>query len=186
MGNFHILVTVLSMILGLSITRVLLGAMTVFRIRRVARPDWVALAWAVVLFLFQLQFWWALNDLPTFKNAFSFVEFLLLVCLALSLFSAAALILPSRSEDEADGLQVYFEQDGRFALLAICAYLGLGSATNILFFNSSPFQLWGALDLFMFAVPLAAFFARSRRFYAPLTLIYLPLALLDIAVSLGV
>jgi hypothetical protein len=183
--NFHILATVLSMILGLSITRVLLGAMTVFRIRRTARPDWVALAWALVLFLFQLQFWWALNDLPTLKNAFSFIEFLLLVCLSLSLFSAAALILPSRSEDEADGLQVYFEQDGRFALLAICIYLGLGSTTNILFFNASPLQLWGALDLVMFTVSLAAFFSRSRRFYAPLTLAYLPLAMIDIAVSLG-
>ncbi|HIE5335828.1 TPA: hypothetical protein ACXNPF_005939, partial [Pseudomonas aeruginosa] len=63
MENFHILATVLSMILGLSITRVLLCAMTVFRIRRTAQPDWVALAWALVLFLFQLQFWWALNDL---------------------------------------------------------------------------------------------------------------------------
>ncbi|HFX0834607.1 TPA: hypothetical protein ACIDYY_004784 [Pseudomonas aeruginosa] len=183
MENFHILATVLSMILGLSITRVLLCAMTVFRIRRTAQPDWVALAWALVLFLFQLQFWWALNDLPTLKNAFSFIEFLLLVCLSLSLFSAAALILPSRSEDEADGLQVYFEQDGRFTLLAICIYLGLGSTTNILF--ASPFQLWGALDLVMFTVSLAAFFSRSRRFYAPLTLVYLPLAMIDIAVSLG-
>ncbi|MBN0063554.1 hypothetical protein JTL66_35665, partial [Pseudomonas aeruginosa] len=81
--------------------------------------------------------------------------------------------------------QVYFEQDGRFALLAICIYLGLGSTTNILFFNASPLQLWGALDLVMFTVSLAAFFSRSRRFYAPLTLAYLPLAMIDIAVSLG-
>lgn len=99
MGNFPILVTVLSMVLGLSITRILLGVMTVFRIRRTAPPDWVALAWAFTIFLFQLEFWWALNDLPTFKKDFSFVEFLLLVSLTLSLFSAAALILPSRSED---------------------------------------------------------------------------------------
>lgn len=184
MGNFPILITVLAMILGLSITRILLGVMTVFRIRRTAQPDWVALIWAFTLFLFQLQFWWALNDLPKLKDVFSFVEFLLLVCLALALFSAAALILPSRSEDEVSGLQVYFEQDGRFALLAICTYLALGSATNILFFKASPFQLWAALDFIMFTVPLAAFFARSRRFYAPLTLIYLPLSVIDIAVSL--
>ncbi|WP_285286059.1 hypothetical protein, partial [Klebsiella pneumoniae] len=63
--------------------------------------------------------------------------------------------------------------------------LGLGSTTNILFFNASPLQLWGALDLVMFTVSLAAFFSRSRRFYAPLTLAYLPLAMIDIAVSLG-
>ncbi len=185
MGNFPILVTVLSMVLGLSITRILLGVMTVFRIRRTAPPDWVALAWAFTIFLFQLEFWWALNDLPTFKKDFSFVEFLLLVSLTLSLFSAAALILPSRSEDELYGLQVYFEQDGRFALLAICTYLGLGSVTNILFFNASPFQLWAVLDMVMFTLPLAVFFARPRRLYAALTLIYLPLSVIDTTISLS-
>ncbi|MPS34415.1 MAG: hypothetical protein E2593_03810, partial [Stenotrophomonas sp.] len=137
------------------------------------------------IFLFQLEFWWALNDLPTFKKDFSFVEFLLLVSLTLSLFSAAALILPSRSEDELYGLQVYFEQDGRFALLAICTYLGLGSVTNILFFNASPFQLWAVLDMVMFTLPLAVFFARPRRLYAPLTLIYLPLSVIDTTISLS-
>jgi hypothetical protein len=59
MNNFPIVATVLSMILGLSVTRLLLGALTVFRIRRVAKPDWVALVWAVMLFTMQLQFWWA-------------------------------------------------------------------------------------------------------------------------------
>ncbi|PMZ30576.1 hypothetical protein C1X25_35965, partial [Pseudomonas sp. GW247-3R2A] len=87
----------------------------VFRIRRVAAPDWVALVWAVMLFTSQLDFWWAVNALPTIKATFSFAEFLLLVLLALSLFVSAALLLPSRSEDEQSGLRVYFEQDGRYA-----------------------------------------------------------------------
>ncbi|WP_268949762.1 hypothetical protein [Pseudomonas syringae] len=38
------------MILGLSVTRLLLGVLTVFRIRRIGAPDWVALIWAVKLF----------------------------------------------------------------------------------------------------------------------------------------
>ncbi|BAN54973.1 MULTISPECIES: hypothetical protein [Pseudomonas] len=185
MANFTVLVTVLSMVLGLSITRILLGLITVFRIRRTARPDWVAVVWAFTLFLFQLQFWWALNDLSTIKKEFTFGEFLLLVSLTLALFSAAALILPSRSEDELNGLKVYFEQDGRYALLATCTYLGLGSVINVLFFNVSPFQLWAVLDLVMIAVSLAAFFAQSRRLYAPLTLAYLLLSVFDIAVSLN-
>lgn len=36
MSNFPIVATVLSMILGLSVTRLLLGVLTVFRIRRAA------------------------------------------------------------------------------------------------------------------------------------------------------
>jgi hypothetical protein len=115
MSNFPIVATVLSMILGLSVTRLLLGVLTVFRIRRVAKPDWVALVWAVMLFTMQLQFWWAVNALSAVKQTFSFLEFLLLVMLTLSLFVTAALLLPSRSEDEQNGLRVYFEQDGRYA-----------------------------------------------------------------------
>lgn len=49
MSNFPIVATVLSMILGLSVTRLLLGVLTVFRIRRAAAPDWVALVWAIML-----------------------------------------------------------------------------------------------------------------------------------------
>ncbi|WP_166219372.1 hypothetical protein [Pseudomonas atagonensis] len=56
MSNFPIVATILSMILGLSVTRLLLGALTVFRIRRAAAPDWVALLWAVMLFATQLDF----------------------------------------------------------------------------------------------------------------------------------
>lgn len=57
MNNFPIVATVLSMILGLSVTRLLLGLVTVFRIRRSAKPDWVPLVWAVMLFTIQLDFW---------------------------------------------------------------------------------------------------------------------------------
>ncbi len=143
MSNFPIVATVLAMILGLSVTRLLMGALTVFRIRRVAAPDWVALVWAVMLFTSQLDFWWAVNALPTIKATFSFAEFLLLVLLALSLFVSAALLLPSRSEDEQSGLRVYFEQDGRYALLSFSTYLVLGLIVNVLFFQVSPMALWG-------------------------------------------
>ena len=61
MSNFPIVATVLSMVLGLSVTRLLLGALTVFRIRRNAAPDWVALVWAVMLFTHQMDFWWAVH-----------------------------------------------------------------------------------------------------------------------------
>lgn len=61
MSNFPIVATVLSMILGLSVTRLLLGALTVFRIRRTAKPDWVALVWAAILFRYS----WTSGGLST-------------------------------------------------------------------------------------------------------------------------
>ena len=185
MSNFPIVATVLSMILGLSVTRLLLGALTVFRIRRAAAPDWVALVWAVMLFMTQLDFWWAVNSLPQVKGTFSFLEFLLLVLLALSLFVSAALMLPSRSEDEQHGLRIYFEQDGRYALLSLSAYLFLGMIVNIVLFKASPLALWGALDVVMIVLPVCAFLAKSRKAYSLITLIYVPITVIDTAVSLA-
>lgn len=185
MSNFPIVATILSMILGLSITRLLLGVLTVFRIRRVAKPDWVSLAWAAMLFTTQLDFWWAVNALPAIKVTFTFMEFLLLVLLALSLFVASALLLPSRSEDEQSGLQVYLEQDGRYALLFLSAYLFLGLVVNVSFFKSSPIALWGVLDVIMIALPLCAFAAKSRRHYASIALVYIPITAFDLVVSLA-
>ncbi|MGO4003188.1 hypothetical protein ABVN23_19085 [Pseudomonas fluorescens] len=184
MSNFPIVATVLSMLLGLSVTRLLLGVLTVFRIRRSAAPDWVALVWAIMLFTIQLDFWWAVNALPEVKESYSFSEFLLLVLLALSLFVSAALLLPSRSEDEQDGLRVYFEQDGRYALLSLSTYLFLGFVVNILLFKSSPIALWGAFDVIMIILPVCAFAAKSRKLYSFITLIYVPLSAIDLTISL--
>lgn len=185
MNNFPIVATVLSMILGLSVTRLLLGVLTVFRIRRVAAPDWVPLVWAVMLFTTQLEFWWAVNALSTVKQTFSFLEFLLLVMLTLSLFVTAALLLPSRSEDEQNGLRVYFEQDGRYALLSLSTYLCLGMVVNVMLFDASPLALWGLLDVIMIVLPICAVFARSRKGYTTITLIYVPLSVIDFIISLA-
>lgn len=185
MNNFAIVATVLSMILGLSVTRLLLGVLTVFRIRRLAAPDWVALVWAVMLFTTQLEFWWAVNALSTVKQTFSFLEFLLLVMLTLSLFVTAALLLPSRSEDEQHGLRVYFEQDGRYALLSLSTYLCLGLIVNVTLFQANPLALWGLLDVIMIALPICVFVARSRKAYATITLLYVPINILDMLVSLA-
>lgn len=182
--NFPIVATVLSIILGLSVTRLLLGALTVFRIRRSVAPDWVALVWAVTLFTTQLQFWWAVNSLPAVKVVYSFPEFLLLVLLALSLFVSAALLLPSRSEDEQNGLRLYFEQDGRYALLFLSTYLVLGLIVNVFFFQASPVALWGVLDVIMILLPLCTFVAKSRKAYSILTLMYVPVIVIDTVISL--
>lgn len=103
MTDFGRIVTVLSMVLGLGVTRLLLGLVTVFRIRRESPLDWVPLAWAAILFAIQLQYWWAITLLPSVKPTFSFPDFIFLVLLTLMLFLSAALMLPSRSEDEKTG-----------------------------------------------------------------------------------
>ncbi len=172
------------MILGLSVTRLLTGLVTLFRIRHTAPIDWVPVAWATVLFSTQLEFWWAINQLPMLEDSFSFSEFIFFVLLTLMLFITASLLLPNRSEDEADGAQVYFEKDGRFALLSLSAFLVLGFILNVFILHSPMLAYWAVLDALMIILPTVAFLAKSRRIYAAITLIYLPLSAIDLLVSL--
>ncbi|MDI7863496.1 hypothetical protein MRS76_16190 [Rhizobiaceae bacterium n13] len=185
MSSFPIIATILSMVLGLSVTRLLLGLVTVFRIRRASPIDWVPLVWALVLFETQLEFWWAINQLPSIKPTFNFQEFIFLVLLTLMLFLSAALLLPSRSEDEQEGLRIYFEQDGRYSLLSYSAFLVLGFAVNVFFMKSPVASEWAYIDIILFILPVAAFFARSRTLYAAISLGYLPLTIFDTFLSLS-
>lgn len=185
MSNFSIIAAILSMVLGLSVTRLLLGLVTVFRIRHTSQVDWVPLVWAFLLFATQLEYWWAINQLPAVKSAFSFQEFIFLVLLTLMLFLSAALLLPSRSEDEEGGLRQYFERDGCYALVSYSAFLALGFVANVFFLDHPVAGSWAYMDIVMIVVPVAAFFSRKRRTYMALTLLYVPLSIADIALSLG-
>lgn len=183
MTNFPIVATVLSMVLGLSVTRLLIGLVTIFRIRRTTTADWVPLVWAGILFMMQLQFWWAINQLPSLRPTFSFPEFVFLVLLTMMLFLSAALLLPSRGEDEQLGLREYYEMDGRYALLCLSSYLFLGLIANLLFFNAPFISVGSIADLPMIFIPIIAFYAR-RRIYSGITLLYVPLAAIDTFIAL--
>ncbi|GLK79240.1 hypothetical protein [Methylopila turkensis] len=148
MANFPIIATVLSMVLGLSVTRLLLGLVTVFRIRRVSPPDWVSL-------------------------------------LTMMLFLSAALLLPSRSEDEQLGLRQYYETNGRYALLCLSSYLILGFVANAAFYDAPLMSLASLVDLPMIALPLVAFFAKRRPHYAGVALLYVPLVVVDTCIALA-
>ncbi|WP_205908944.1 hypothetical protein [Metarhizobium album] len=137
------------------------------------------------MFSMQLEYWWAINQLPTLRETFQFSEFIFLVLMTLTLFLTAALLLPSRSEDEAQGLRVYFERDGRFALLCITVFLLCGFVLNVVGFNSPVSSTWAITDIPMIVLPALAFLLRERKFYAAITAIYVPLAALDIWISLS-
>jgi hypothetical protein len=185
MDDFRMILTVLSMVLGLGVTRVLLGLVTVFRTRHASRVDWLPLCWAGVLFAVMLEYWWAINQLPLVMTRFSFLDFIYLVVMTMMLFMAAALLLPSRAEDEQASMRTFFEREGRFGLIPLSGFLVLAFVANAVYFHSTPLSTWGLLDIPMIAIPLAAFLARERPAQVWLAAAYVPLVLVDIWVSLS-
>lgn len=174
------------MVLGLGITRLLLGVITVFRIRRRATVDWIPLAWAFCLFLTQLEYWWAITQLPLVKPSFSFFDFVSLVVLTLMLFLAAALLLPNRTEDEQAGLRDYFEHEGRYALFAMAGFSSFGYLANGMFFGAPWFSFLAILGVPLMVLPVVGFFRRDRTSQVIVIGLYLPLLLVDTLLSAGV
>lgn len=93
------------------------------------------------------------NHLP----ATSLGAFLFLVCLVLSLFVAAALILPSHDMVKDESLRDYFQMDGRWGLLAVCGFNILAIFANIVFWHSAIISLETGLNLIVCLTPVIAF-----------------------------
>jgi hypothetical protein len=178
MDSFRWISVVLSIILGLGITRLLSAAVEVFRARDRWEMDWVPLAWAGCIFLSQLQFWWGIIELQGMVLHWSIGPFLLLVSLTILLFVSASLILPLARSDEKGSLRASFEHDGRWALVALSAYNGLAIEADWLLWNVSPLSSWGAFLVLQTLLPLGVALIQKRRIQAAITLLYVPLSIL--------
>ncbi|MCO5065778.1 MAG: hypothetical protein M9924_15380 [Rhizobiaceae bacterium] len=118
MEAFHWIVVPISTVLGLSIARVLTGYVNAFKARSKMKFDWLPLLFAGAVLGEGLQFWWALFELSTASH-WSLLAFTMLVAMVMTLFTAAALIVPSDTDRD---MLVAFERDGRWALIALACF----------------------------------------------------------------
>ncbi len=160
------------MVLGLGITRLLSSAVALFRSRGRAPLDWVPLVWAGCIFLWQLQFWWAIIELAPQALEWTPFRFLSILSLPLTLFLAAALILPPTELQSGDSLAGSFERDGRWALLFLTIYFVIAIGVNWHFWGVSIFTRVGLINLVLAALPLLFLSTASRKIRCALTLLY--------------
>ena len=177
MDSFRWIAVALSMILGLGVTRLLSAVVAVFRSRHHAQLDWVPLVWTGCIFLWQLQYWWAIIELPGLIKAWTLRSFLMLVSLTLLLFVSAALVLPPSELGEEVSLRTSFERDGRWALVSLSTYFGLALVTDWLLWSLSPFSLSGAMLVLLILLPLGFVWSRSRPVQEAITILYVPLSI---------
>lgn len=177
MESFRWISVAFSMILGLGVTRVLSGSILVFRSRHRAELDWVPFAWAMAIFVLQLQFWWAMIELAEVERRWSRLDFLNVIAIPLSLYAAAALVLPHQELEAGERLRDGFERDGRLGLMCLAGYAVFAFiADRRLFGVSNPSSIDGFLALELL-LPLAAVVSRSRRVEIVSTAVYLMIVL---------
>ena len=157
MSAFRAIWVAPSIILGMGMTRLFSDAITLFRSRHDVRIDWIPLVWAVCIFIWQIQYLWAIIELPAFVQKWTLFDFFILLFLSLSLFVSAALVLPDNQLKTGARLDENFLRDGRWSLIALSAW----GVTAVL------------ADLTMFDVPLLSWDVGLMSIVATAPLIYL-------------
>lgn len=110
---------VMGMVIGLGVTRLLLGVSGLVQHARRARLSLIHLLWALSILIELVLFWWWEFDLRDLQS-WSFGTFAFLIGYAITLFLLAALLFPDKMDDY-DGYGDFFFRRRKwfFGLLAL-------------------------------------------------------------------
>lgn len=154
MDSFRWIAVTLSLVLGFGVTRLLSAGVAMFKSRTTAQLDWIPLVWAGCVFFWQIQYWWAIIELPRLIETWYLGQFMILLGLSLLLFITAALVLPSTELSEGEKLADRFERDGHWALPCLSAYFAVAFVADWHFWGISPFSYFGSLLAGLLLIPL--------------------------------
>lgn len=183
MNSFTWIATIMSMVLGLGVARLLTDFINAVRARRATRIDWVPLTWAFCIFLTQIQFWWAFGQLADSKPVWDFVNFLALVTMVVLLFAAAAQLLPSSDSEREGELRQFFAERGRWALVTLSVYFVLTWIGNVTLFDTRILSVATALHLIMIALPMLVFASKSAQVQQGATALAVPFYVFDLVAA---
>lgn len=171
MEAFGWIQTSLSIIVALSVTRLMVSASHMFIARKQVKSDWIPYAWALCIFFLALQFSWTFLSLGKTSTSWTFGVFLSLLLMVLPLFFASALILPNTESQAGTDLEVWFQKNGRMSLLCFAFYSLAVYPFNRYFFDLSPLDRPHAGIAAVLA--LVGFFTKSRRVLSIVTILEL-------------
>lgn len=178
MTIFEFLTVAISFVLGLGITHLLSASIFVFRNRDQLRPHWIPALWATAIFLFQLQYWWAIFELSGSIGVWTARNFVALLGGALVLFVASALALPTRLEKPDETLLENFDRNGKWSLVFLAIYPLYGIWANWALFGTPLAGTVSAYSLILAVLPVAYLSVRNLRVRAGLTIAFLLLGIL--------
>lgn len=119
------LFVLVSIIIGLGISRVLTGVAGVVVHHRRVRLYWVWAVAALLVFLAHVQLWWGTFSVGAAVAGGSFLGFTLFLLSPIALYLSAAVMMPDFDDDEVVDLREYFLENhrGYFVFLALVPLL---------------------------------------------------------------
>jgi len=163
MNKFEYLSVLVSIIIGLAVSNLLAGAARLIQLRARVRPHATTLCWMVVLFLINVQVWWAAFDRRENPD-WTFFAFLLYLLIPITLSVTTYLVLPDLGDEDAVDLAANFH-DTRpwfFGLLAAAPLISLVEET--LRNGRLPLDLDALFRLVFTGLSLVAMRQRSERY----------------------
>ncbi len=184
MSELEIITLTLSLVLGLSVAQMLSSVALAIRARQENDLHWIPLCWTTAIFLFHVQFFFAVFGLDSAVSAWTWDWYGHVLLLAVLLFLSGALVLPSRDRELTSGLLRDFEIHGRLALVPVSLYLLLWMPLNVRSGGQwlSPSN---AADVALGLIAAVAFTTRTARVRAVATLTYLAVAAWGVFVVWG-
>ena len=164
----HEYVFVISIILGLAITRLLHSVAMLIRVHRDVSFHWSTAARGICVLAYVLQFWWVgwgLRDL----EAWHFGDFVVLIIGAICVYGAAEMALPV-PEGSGNLDFLYHSQGlGRLSCLSMLLYFLVGPYVNVTMFGN---PLMPSLVLPLAGMALTALMIAVPRIFPLLTLLF--------------
>lgn len=162
MSIFEFVTVAVSIILGLAVAQLLTSGIDLFRHRNRLVFSWIPLVWAVDMFWLLIILWWQLFGVSQRLNEWTFIDFILTICLVVSLFVACSLVLPRSIEKSKVDLYEFFSVEGRWGVAAYAVFFMFAVPYNNRLYGA-PFltvgnMLIGALVL----TAVGAVLSRSR------------------------
>lgn len=131
----------ISIILGLSITRLLSAVGGLIRAQERIKFHWATALWAACIMIFILQMWWVGWELRDFAD-WSFMDFFVLVAGTVLIFGAAEMALPVEDYDVTSDRELNFlrhsQSLGRISAASMLGYFAVGPYFNIRLLDNAP------------------------------------------------
>jgi hypothetical protein len=171
MTHFEFLSVAISFVLGLAVTVLLTSLLAAFRNRQKTRMSWLPLTWAAYLLVIQFETWWEVYGLVSMES-WSAGAFVLLLLLAVLLFAAGGLVLPTGLGDYPDDLGAYFQHDGRWAVAVVTAYHVTAIIANTTLFDVDVFGLMNIWNMLSIAITVVVISAKRRSIQGTATIAF--------------
>lgn len=158
-SDIEIVTLTYSFVLGLGIAQILGAASAAIRDRRSRPLHWMPLAFAAAIFFLHIQYWFVLTDYDAFViDDWTWASYGAFLLVAVVLFLAGGIVLPTPGAESTDALIDDFEKNGKLSLLFVAAYQLFWVPGNAMWDGWLSIAVWYNLAL---TVPLlVAYFAR--------------------------